>query len=181
MCSGRCCLIIFGVLLSQVALFVWPAITNGSTEVKLDDITAWGLKGPGLPSLSGNMRGIWYLSGNQEPKKCKEEDLEDIKKCRNGWVRSRIMMIDSSYCNFDRPEGIIACGPRTFITSTRKTSQLMHLTRAKYVVEKQDPEFKTRDADLFEGAMHLYFFGVAIPDMPFIGTPYRLVSHEQRV
>ena len=78
------------------------------------------------------MHGIWYLSGNQEPKPCKEGTEDDPRKCRNGFKRSAIMMIDLSYCFME--ESIITCGSRCFMTSKEKGnlgSAMMAMIRAE--------------------------------------------------
>ena len=58
------------VLITTLAAFLTYPLLWRPREVLLDDMAEWGMKGPGTPSLSENMRGVYYLSGAKQTSRC---------------------------------------------------------------------------------------------------------------
>lgn len=160
-----CCKYFCGITALVLALFFSPLLMYGWQEVLLDDVATWGLKGPGLSTLTPNMKGVYYLSGNQTPKKCTDEEKKDPQTCRGNWHRSPGMALDMSYCSYDAMSKVVTCpstspwmlagGPKAL-----KIFPIVLLMRVAYVINKGDPEFAGRPEPSFDGAMKLYMMGM---------------------
>jgi hypothetical protein len=180
-CCKYCC----GITVLLVAMLLAPMLMYSATVVAVDDVKTWGLKGPGLSSLTPNMRGVYYLSGNQSPSKCNATEMENKKLCRGKWKRSPAMGFDTSYCRYDAAAGKISCpgGSPWFLFDKKlaKIAPLIPVFRLNYAIDKMDPEFASGKADAFEGAMKLKILGISITTWarPFVGkTEYRVTMED---
>lgn len=181
---ASCCKYCTGITALLLALFFSPLLMYGYQEVALDDVASWGLKGPGLSTLTPNMKGVYYLSGNQTPKKCSEEDKKDPQKCRGNWARSPGMALDMSYCSYDAvakkvtcPAGapwMLAGGPKGL-----KIYPILLLARIAYVINKGDPEFAGRPEASFDGSMKLTMMGMSASILNGWDYSYRITMKDQ--
>lgn len=164
-----------------ISVLFYPLLTPPKL-VRLDDMQEWGLKGPGTASLSPNMRGIYYFSGNQRPSKCNATELRDPVICRNGFHRSEIFGMDTSYCARTDSRTMVCSGPFFLVSAHEKhhgytTARVLPLTRLSYTFDKTDPEFIHRSEDAFDGAMTLRMFGLPISTL--FGHSHRTTSVDQ--
>ena len=96
-CLRYSCLV-FAVL---VSVLLAPLLSSWPQVVRLDNVQEWGLKGPYLSQLPPNMRGVYYLDGNQMPwtesNRCNKTEARNKVICRHGWKRSNLVVFDSSH------------------------------------------------------------------------------------
>ena len=187
---ASCCKYTCYVYLAFLAVFLAPLAMYKPKIVALDHVQEWGLKGPYLHTLSDNMKGVYYLSGNQAPwniptSACSAEEKNNRTICRNGWKISQLMLLDTSYMSYDRAAGkIYQYAPALGISEHAHhkggvfVANIFLLMRVGYIFDKFDPEFKQRSAELFEGMMKLYFFGMSAKSI--FGMEYRVTAEDSR-
>ena len=86
------------VLITTLTAFLTYPLLWRPREVLLDDMAEWGMKGPGTPSLSENMRGVYYLSGAKQTSRCNATEQRDRTLCLDGYHRPLAFGFDMSYC-----------------------------------------------------------------------------------
>ena len=172
------------------SLFAYPLLWPPHL-VQLDDMANWGMKGPGTPSLSKNMRGVYYLSGSKQTSRCNATERHDPSLCLDGYHRPLAFGLDTSYCKrqyhyttsrYDT-QSITCSGPFLLMSAHQKhgnghsVATILPLLRLSYVFDKADPEFERRGAELFEGALQLKAFGVPVTWLPG-QTSYRITAED---
>ena len=189
-CSCRSCGVVSAVI---AAIFFAPLVMNRPKLVKIDDVKSWGFKGPYASSLSKNMKGVYFADGNQLPwtssSKCNATEAKNTQVCRNGWKRSSLVIIDTSYMYYDRAKGTITQHPSAVGASALESQGggmgaaiFLRMIRQMYVFDKNDPEFVGRSAEFFEGSMKLYFFMGLLPVSAITkrvgGVDYRVTAED---
>jgi len=182
-----CCKYFCYALCAFLVVFLAPLASNRPKVLALDDVKSWGLKGPHLSTLSKNMKGVYYLDGNQVPwaasGKCKPEDRSNNTICRNGWKRSQLVLVDTSYMHYDRDNGLLTQYAPALGVSEHKVHKggmlvawILLLFRVGYTWDKTDAEFVKRSADYFEGNMKLYLGPFTVGGLT--GVDYRVTSED---
>ena len=179
------------VLITTLAAFLTYPLLWRPREVLLDDMAEWGMKGPGTPSLSENMRGVYYLSGAKQTSRCNATEQRDRTLCLDGYHRPLAFGFDMSYCKrsysytaFQYDTRTISCSGPFLLTSAHgkhsngyTVATILPLMRLSYTFDKADPEFAGRDADWFEGAISLKAFGIPVTWLPG-QTSYRITAED---
>lgn len=154
------------VIAALIALLFAPRGLYTLETVQYDDIASWSLKGRGISYLPEQMRGVWFLEGNQEPTECEPEIRNNKTLCGTaGYKRHSFIMLDSSFCSLNPLTSAVTCdcalGGVFHQGWGSKMPWLFAISRPYYVIEKNDAEFAPRPKELFEGAMHLYLLGLS--------------------
>jgi len=177
-------------LLAAVTAFALsPLFLQRPVVAALDDMQIWGLKGPGLSTLTPNMRGIYYLSGNMAPWNtkfiCNRTQSRNNTLCRNGFKRSQLFLLDTSHCVYDASSGTLTLrSPALGISEHPEhgggmgVAIYLQLLRVGYTFSKADPEFAQRPSHLFEGKMSLSMLGVSAKTIT--GVSYRVTAEDVR-
>ncbi len=152
--------------LVPVFLLYYPLLFYRPVELRLDDMPAWALAGPSGAVLPKNVKGVYYLSGNQDLQSCTPAVLKGPKRdvlCGpGGYKRSSAFLLDTSQCEYHGPEtGRMVCKMQYAVGfDSAPFARKMLVARPTYTIVK-DAEFVDRRRHLFEGAMHLTFLGVS--------------------
>lgn len=186
-CKNSLC-VILAIDAVLLAVLLAPLATTQPKLVALDDIQSWGLKGPYLDTLSENMKGVYFLDGNQAPwnvkdAKCNATEVTNKTLCRNGFKLSQLILLDTSWLSYDRAERMITQYAPALGVSEHKEhkggmpiAMFMLLLRICYTFDKNDPEFADRSPELFEGMMRLYFAGMSTKTL--FGMQYRVTAED---
>lgn len=170
-CPLAGCNFFFCIAALVVAIFTMPLLTYRATEVDLDDVAEWGLKGPGLPTLTDNMAGVYFLSGNLGPVLCSKEEKNDRQICRGRWKISPFLVFDTSYCRYNAAAGKLHCPggtPWIILSGNPKhkmkpaLAKALQLFRISYTINQKDVEFVGVNPTRLSGAMSMYVWGVPI-------------------
>ena len=181
-----CCLSSVFAVFACFASFIAPCFWRVPTAHALDELTSRSFKGPNADALPARFRGLWYLSGNQERKRCSPEARRNATMCGpGGWKRSGIFLLDTSRCERYRQDQPFVCnmGVAAGFVDAKMATQTM-LFRSMYKIVK-DSEFERRDPGRFEGAAHLSILGLsACTWSRWIGVgaplcPYRVTLHDE--
>ena len=101
---GACCKWSAFAVVVFLSFLCAPLLDTLPRTLALDDMQAWGLKGPFLDELPPNMVGMYYL--NAHGAKCTGADKRNRTICHDGWKRSPLVLLDSSYMSYDRKAGM---------------------------------------------------------------------------
>ena len=167
--------ILVGIFLVVLAVY-YPILLYAPQQLALDDVGKLGSPNRHMPK---NYRGVFYLSGNQEPEKCVKADLKNLTRCGpGGWKRSAAFLLDTSRCQFDGSAFVCSMAHAVGFTDPGFTSKML-IARPTYRIVK-DSEFKGRHPDYFEGAMHLTLLGISANRWGrlFGGKNYRVTMND---
>ena len=181
-------------LLTALSAFLAYPLLWPPHLVQLDDMVEWGMKGPGTPSLSENMRGVYYLSGAKQTSQCNATEARDNTLCLDGYHRPLAFGLDTSYCKrssryttdltTEYDPNLITCSGPFLLTSAHgkhsngyAVATILPLLRLSYSFDKADPEFVGRNADFFEGALTLKAFGIPVAWLPG-QSQYRITAED---
>ena len=178
-----------GFVVSVAAFVCYPVLRHRPRLVALDDLPTWGLKGSGLSSLTPNMRGVYFMSGNLAPwsdaNRCTIADKRNRTICRNGYKRSQHFLLDTSYCNFNPRTGVLTQRSSAMGISEHAAhgggflvAYYLQLLRVGYTYSKNDPEFRRRPLSLFEGKVTQHMLGMSVKTLA--GLDYRLTAEDVR-
>lgn len=178
-------------ILSAWLLFV-PYVFYSVELVALDEIATWGLKGPHLERLPKNGRGVYYLSGNQEPRRCSDLGISKNKTlCTgSGWKRSGFFLLDLSKCtaadNSSTGSMTITCNIATSgagsVLAGSAYMRFIATMRTVYALVKDD-EFRNSKEGRIEGALHLHMLGRPLTgwwDRLLGLPPYRVTAYDRK-
>ena len=178
------------VLITTLAAFLTYPLLWRPREVLLDDMAEWGMKGPGTPSLSENMRGVYYLSGAKQTSRCNatEQRTNCVRRLpppvglrvRHIVLQTLVLVHDVSVRHGPSPLGpfLLTSAHSTAATTPSPPScrhaPLLHL-------DKADPEFAGRDADwLGDLAEGLGIPVTWLPAKPRTASPLRTLRYGSR-
>ena len=178
-----------GLVVLLAAWVCYPVLRYRPQLVALDDMPSWGLKCNGLSTLTPNMRGIYFLSGNLAPwtadNRCSIANKGNRTVCRNGYKRSQHFLIDTSHCYFNARTGVITQRSAAMGISEHAAhggglgvAYYLQLLRVGYSYAKNDPEFVTRSISFFEGRVTQYVLGMSVKTLT--GLDYRTTAEDVR-